>query len=183
MAKTKVKIKGLDDAIEEVFKDYKKAIKVAAQEATEKAKEDLYANAVSCLVRYYEDYDPTSYNRTYNLIESFVPYANPVKESTEGFVCTAGVLFDANRIADTYSGSEIYTPTDADWIISNFLNGIHPRTDGSTAVGGGNYEYEKYQGSFVPAIEMQSFIDKYYDTFDRTYRRALGKQVLETMRK
>ena len=183
MAKAKVKIKGLDEAIEEVFKDYKKAIKNAAQEATEKAKEDLYTNAVSCLVKYYEDYDPTSYNRTYSLIDSFVPYANPIRESAEGFVCTAGVEFDSGRIAFTYSGSEIYSPTDSEWIIANFLNGIHPRTDGSTVVGGGNYEYEKYQGGFVPSEEMQKFIDRYYRTFDRNYRRAVGKQVLKTIRK
>ena len=179
----KVTIKGLDEAIEEVFKDYKKVIKVAAQEATEKAKEDLYANAVSCLVQYYEDYIPTSYNRTYSLIESFVPYANPVRESTEGFVCTAGVMFDEGRIANTYSGSKQYTPTDAEWIIDNFLSGIHPRTDGSTVVGGGNYENEKYQGDFVPDAEMRKFIDQYYDTFDRNYRRAVSKHILKTMRK
>lgn len=179
----KVTIKGLDEAIEEVFKDYKKVIKVAAQEATEKAKEDLYANAVSCLVQYYEDYIPTSYNRTYSLMDSFVPYASPVREGAGGFVCTAGVLFDADRIANTYSGSEIYTPTDAEWIIANFLSGIHPRTDGSTIVGGGNYENEKYQGDFVPAEEMQKFIDRYYDTFDRNYRRAVSKHILRTMRK
>lgn len=183
MAKAKVNIKGLDEAIEEIFKDQKKVIKKAAEEATEQAKKDLYANAVSCLVKYYEDYDPTSYNRTYSLIDSFVPYANPVKETAAGFVCTAGVLFDENRIANTYAGSEIYTPTDAEWIIANFLSGIHPRTDGSTVVGGGNYEYEKYQGSFVPAEEMQKFIDKYYDTFERNYRRAVSKHVLKTMRK
>ena len=51
--------------------DYKKAFEVAAQEASEAARDDLYANTVSCLVRYYEDYDPTSYNRTYSLMESF----------------------------------------------------------------------------------------------------------------
>lgn len=183
MAKVKVEIKDLDKAIEEVFKDYKKAIKIAVQEATEKAKDDLYAHAVSCLVEYYKDYNPTSYNRTYSLIDSFVPYANPVRESAEGFVCTAGVLFDENRIANTYYGSDIYSPTDAEWIISNFLNGVHPRTDGSRVIGGGNYEYEKYQGSFVPAEEMQKFIDRYYDTFDRNYTRALSVQVLKVMRK
>ena len=54
----KAKIKGLDEAIEEVYKDYKNAIRIAAKEATEKAKNDLYSNAVSCLVAYYDDYEP-----------------------------------------------------------------------------------------------------------------------------
>lgn len=177
------KVRSLDEAIEEVFKDYKKAIKIAAEEATKKAKDDLHANAVSCLVKYYEDYDPKSYNRTYSLIDSFVPYANPVIETVNGLECVAGVEFDPDRIAFTYSGSDIYTPTDAEWIISNFLKGIHPRTNGSTALGGGNYEAEKYQGDFVPSEEMQKFIDRYYDTFDRNYRRAVSKQILRAMRK
>ena len=186
----KAKINGLDEAIEEVYKDYKKAIKKAAQEAINKAKDDLHAKAVSCLVSYYNDYDPTSYDRTYSLIESFVPYADEVKETRAGLVCRAGVIFDPNRIAGAYSGSEIYTPTDGEWIISNFLAGIHPRTDGYNIKLGtleyvsnsGNYEKEKYQGSFVPAEELQKYIDRYYDTFDKNYRRAIAKQVLRKVR-
>lgn len=173
----------IDEAIDEIFKDYKKAFKVAAEEATEQAKKDLYENSVSCLVRYYEDYDPTSYNRTYSLMESFVPYANPVLEHGDKLVCSAGVLFDSDRITGMYNGSEIYSPTDGEWIIANFLAGIHPRTDGSPVVGGGNYENEKYYGSFVPAEEMQKYIDSYDYTFDRNFRRAVSKQILRSIRK
>lgn len=173
----------IDEAIDEIFKDYKKAFRVAAKEATEQAKKDLYENSVSCLVRYYEDYDPTSYNRTYSLMESFVPYANPVSEQGDVLICSAGVLFDSDRIAGMYDGSKIYSPTDGGWIIANFLAGIHPRTDGSQVVGGGNYEDEKYYGSFVPAEEIQKFIDSYDYTFDRNLRRAVSKQILRSMRK
>lgn len=173
----------IDEAIDEIFKDYKKAFKVAAQEATEQAKKDLHANAVSCLVRYYEDYDPTSYNRTYSLMESFVPYANPVQEMGDTLICSAGVEFDPSRIDNTYYGSEIYSPTDSEWIIANFLAGIHPRTDGSSVPGGGNYEHEKYYGSFVPAEEMQKYINSYDYAFDRNFKRAVSKQILRAMRK
>ena len=173
----------IDEAIDEIFKDYQKAFKVAAQEASEVARDDLYANTVSCLVRYYEDYNPTSYNRTYSLMESFVPYVNPVHESGDSLLCSAGVEFDPTRIANTYYGSEIYSPVDSDWVIANFLAGIHPRTNGSSVVGGGNYEYEAYYGSFVPAEEMQKFIDRYDYTFDRNFRRSVSKQILRSMRK
>lgn len=173
----------IDEAIDEIFKDYKKAFRVAAQEAAEQAKEDLYENSVSCLVRYYEDYGPTSYNRTYSLMDSFVPYANPVHEQGDMLVCSAGVLFDSDRIAGVYDGSKIYSPTDSEWVIANFLAGIHPRTDGSTMVGGGNYESKKYYGSFVPAEEMQKYINNYDYTFDRNFRRAVSKQILRAMRR
>jgi hypothetical protein len=173
----------IDEAIDEVFKDYKKTFKVAAQEASEAARDDLYANAVSCLVRYYEDYDPTSYNRTYSLMDSFVPYVNQVQEQGDSLLCSAGVEFDASRIANIYYGSKAYSPADSDWIIANFLAGIHPRTDGSSIVGGGNYEDQKYYGSFVPEDEMQKFIDKYDHTFDQNFRRSVSKQILRKIRK
>lgn len=173
----------IDEAIDEVFKYYKKTFKVAAQEASAAARDDLYANAVSCLVRYYEDYDPTSYNRTYNLMNSFVSYVNPVREKGDSLLCSAGVEFDPNLISNTYYGSAIYSPTDSDWIIANFLAGIHPRTNGSTIVGGGNYENEVYYGSFVPAEEMQRFIDRYDYTFDQNFKRSVSKQILRSMRK
>jgi hypothetical protein len=173
----------IDEAIDEVFKDYKKAFKVAAQEASEAARDDLYANAVSCLERYYNDYKPESYNRTYSLMDSFVPYVNPVQERGDELLCSAGVEFDPIGIAGTYYGSEIYSPTDPEWIIANFLAGIHPRTDGSQVVGGGNYEDQKYYGDFVPAEEMQRYIDRYDYTFDRNFRRSVSKQILRAMRK
>lgn len=183
----------LDEAIDEVFKDYKKAFKVAAQEATEQARKDLYANAVSCLDQYYRDYEPNvftddngllyGYVRTYSLINSFVPYANSIREVGDGFYCSAGVNFDPSKIENTYYGSAIYSPTDAEWIISNFLAGIHPRTNGSQSVGGGNYENEAYYGSVVPAEIMQRYIDGYDRTFDRNFRRSVSKEILRAIRK
>lgn len=179
----KAKIKGLDEAIDEIFKDYKKAIKEAAQEATEKAKEDLYANAVSCLVAYYDDYDPTSYDRTYSLIDSFVPYAKDIQDNGDELICVAGVEYDPSKIQGIYHGSSTYSDTDAEWILLNFLSGIHPRTDGSPVIGGGNYELEKYQGSVVPSTMMQNYVDNYDKTFDRNFRRAMSKQILKLIKK
>ncbi len=183
------KAKTLDEAVDEIFKKYDEAIKIAATEATQKAKEDLLTKAVSCLVQYYDDYTPHvwknnsgyiyGYVRTYSLMDSFVPYANPVKKKNGGYICVAGVEFDPNKIANTYNGSEIYTPTDAEWIISNFLSGIHPRTNGSTAVGGGNYEYEAYYGQFVPAEEMNRYINNYRETFYDNLYFSFSKQVLK----
>lgn len=177
------KAKTLDAALDELFKDYQMAVKIAAQEATDKAKDDLYNNALSCLVQYYEDYSPSSYDRTYSLKDCFVPYASKVRESANGYICRAGVSFDPSLLADTYSGSDIYTPTDPEWIIDNYLAGIHPRTDGSMMAGGGNYDNEKYYGSFVPSFEMQRFIDGYNYTFYDNFRLSLAKQVLKIMKK
>ena len=170
----KAKIKGLDEAIEEIFKDYKKVIKDAAQEATEKAKDDLYANAVSCLVAYYDDYDPTSYNRTYSLIKSFVPYAKDVQEDVDGFLCVAGVEFDPSKLEDVYYGSAKYSPADPEWILDNFLQGKHGEV---------HSKYTISNGSFIPADEMQNYVNNYYNTFDYYFRRSISKQILRTIRR
>ena len=175
--------KTIDDAINNIFNDYKNAIYIAAQEATNKAKDDLYSHALSCLVRYYEDYKPTSYNRTYSLKDCFVPYANEVKEGVGGYICRAGVEYNPTLLENTYYGSEIYSPVDAEWIIDNYLAGIHPKTDGSSELGGGNYENQKHYGSFIPSFEMQRYIDGYYRVFDENLILALGKQVVKQMRK
>ena len=189
----KAKIKGLDEAIDEIFKDYKKAAKKAAQEAIKEAKDDLHANAISCLVAYYEDYpNPESYNRTYSLIDSFVPYEKEVQEVDDGLICAAGVIFDASRVSywkswsysdfdyDEANDEYIRKPADSEWIISNFLAGIHPRTDGSKEPGS---HYMPYYGSFVPAEEMQRYINSYYYTFNRNFRRAMSKQILRKVRR
>jgi hypothetical protein len=176
-------IKGLDEAINKIHKDYKNAMKVAAQKATERAKNDLYENVVSCLLAYYDDYNPTSYDRTYSLIDSFVPYAKPVQEVDDELICVAGVEFDPARIYGAYVGSKQYGYTDGQWVIDNFLMGIHPRTNGSDIVGEGNYEAEKYQGEFVPAAEMQRYVDDYYKIFDKNFRREMSTQILKSIRK
>ena len=173
--------KTIDEAIDELFKDYKKAIKKAAQEATNKAKDDLYVHSLSCLIGYYNDYpDPSRYNRTYNLMNCFVPLQR-VTETADGFDCMAGIGYNPARLDYVYSGSQKYDPTDSEWIVDNYLAGIHPRTDGSREVGGGDYENQKYQGSFVPWNEMQKYIDGYNDKFNKNFRFALSKQIMKLM--
>lgn len=179
--------KALDNAIDELFKDYKKALRVAAQEAIDKARDDIYIKSISCLVDYYNDYPPAnytlSYNRTYNLMKCLVPYSNPVKETADGYDCEAGIEYNGSLLENTYSGSKQYSPTDPNWIIDNYLAGIHPRTDGSREIGGGNYEEEKYQGAVVPFNIMNNYINSYNDTFNKNLRFLLSKQILKLTRK
>jgi hypothetical protein len=177
----------IEEAAEEVFKDCKKAAIKAAQEASKKAMDDLYAMTVSCLRTYYNEYQPTGYSRTYHLIDSFVPYVNDVKVDGDTLICSGGVEFDPSRIAGIYHASQNLTGIERipleEWIIDNFLAGIHPRTNGSPMPGGGEYESSKFQSDFVPGVEIQKYIDNYDETFDRNFYRAVGKQILRMMRK
>lgn len=178
----KATIKGLDKAIEEVYKDYKKSIMKAAKEATMKARDDIKIKAFSLLLDYYNEYDPTSYERTYTLYECFVPYGK-IAVKDDVISCDMGIIYDVSRLAGQYYGSEIYTPTDPEWIIDNYLQGIHPRTNGSVMLGGGNYENEKFYGNSQPAWNMQTFLDGYWVVFQNNLKKSLAKQALKLTNK
>ena len=175
----KAKIKGLDKAIDEVYKNYKKSIKHAINEAVAMAKDDVELKAYSCLVEYYNDYpDPSSYNRTYSLSQCFIPYG-VAYDRGDIVTCDIGIDYDESRLIDQYYGSKKYSPTDPEWIIDNYLAGIHPRTDGSPIEGEGDYENQKYIGDFSPSVEMQRFLDNYWYTFNANLKKSLAKQILK----
>lgn len=172
----------IEKAVDKLYKDWDTAQKKAAEEALEKAKNDIYANAVSCLVLYYEDYNPHSYDRTYNLINCFEPYANLVK-TKDGYKCEVGVEFKAENII--YNGSKKWRPTDSQWIIDNFLKGVHTRTNGLSIPGLDieYYEYQEIQGQHVPQDIMQNFINNYNDVFYDNMRFSMIKQILDLTKK
>lgn len=176
----KVKIKGLNDAVQTVMERYNESVQIAIKEVIERAKTDVEVKAYNCLIEYYNDYpNPTQYSRTYSLRECLVPYAQITKKTKDIWTCDIGIVYDGTRLEGVYEGSQQYTPTDAIWIIDNYLAGIHPRTDGSIEVGGGDYENQRYIGSFSPSVEMQKFLDNYWVIFNSRLRQSLAKQALK----
>ena len=57
--------KALSNAIDDLLKDYKDAMKVAVDFAVQQAGKDIMHKARTCLQEYYDNYDPNSYHRTY----------------------------------------------------------------------------------------------------------------------
>ena len=131
------KDKTLGQAIDELMKNYKKSMLKAAQYASEQTTEDIYERALKCLEEYYYSYtelthDPKSYERTYRLKDSFVPFTRySLVDGGNSIKCSMGVQYDYNRISGYYNGSNKYQPTDSSWIIDNYLDGIHPTTNGA----------------------------------------------------
>jgi hypothetical protein len=175
--------KAIDKAINRVYKKYDEAMQKSVEEAIKQGKKDLKANAVSCLVLYYNDYTPTSYNRTYQLIDCIVPYSEPIVKTNDGYVCDFGVDFDENRIL--YNGSSEYSPADSGWIIDNFLLGLHPRTNGLSEPGLSKefYDFQFIQGTHVPQDIMAKFIEGYKEIFYKNIHKNMSKQVLKNMKK
>lgn len=149
------------DILQELKKDYKSVLLQAVKQATDTACEDTYKFSMSVLDRYYENYIPSSYDRTDSLQKATVPIAE-VKDYGDIIVSTFGVRYDADILesfaASTYyDASSKYGNVDGGWVIENYLLGIHPRTDGSQTPGGGNYELEKW----IDPISPDEYLKKY----------------------
>ena len=63
----------INDALQELKKDYKKVLLEAVKQATNTACEDVYRFSMSVLDRYYANYEPSIYNRTDSLWKATIP--------------------------------------------------------------------------------------------------------------
>ena len=175
MAKTN----GLDAAIEELRKNYKQVLKEAVQYATKEAKKDVYNKALTCLEEYYMNYLPTSYDpRSDSLRHAFLPYRS-VKNTGNYLVSIVGVEYSASMLeayaGDSYNASKKYGRADASWVIDNYLEGIHPTTDGSSLVGA---EYLPIYDTVSPTDKMENYLMEYANTFDNNVYSYLAAYIL-----
>lgn len=181
MAKTN----GLDAAIEELRKNYKQVLKEAVQYATREAKKDVHHKALTCLEEYYMNYDPSSYNRTDSLRHAFVPYGR-VKGNSEYLISTVGVEYNTSLL-DTYIvGSNNYGNREIDdgkdiipieqWVMHNYLDGIHPTTDGTNIPGAA--QYIPIQDAVSPTDKMEDYLIEYANTFDNNVYSYLAVYIL-----
>lgn len=164
--------KEIDKAIGKMMKEYNKAAINAAQFATKQVMKDFINEAFNGLERYYSDYKPKSYNRTYTLAECIVPFSE-ISSGNDSINCVMRINYDSTRLADYYDydygdgkpsrfyrGQNVpgkiipdeYNPIN-EFIMNNFLEGIHPTTDGSSSI---NAEYIKIQKTGI-----EHLIDKY----------------------
>lgn len=161
--------KTLDDVIKDNAEDFKKKILKAAEKATRRAVNDINNHALSCIQDYYDEYNPTSYHRSNNLQHAILPTYSVV-ESGNTIICEAGVEFDALKLyvytsdEHAYNASAKYNIVDTDWVIINFLEGIHPRTNGSSIPD--EVDYIPYTYLPTPDEKMQQQIDEYSAKFD-----------------
>ena len=139
------KAKTLNLAIDELLNNCESVIKEACEYATNKACVEIYKYSMSCLEEYYNNYDPNSYKRTDNLWRAILPYAEKPRQVTNTIISTVGVEYDASVLEGVYySGSEKYGAVknedghiikyghpDSEWVLENYLKGIHPATNGS----------------------------------------------------
>lgn len=186
--------KSLDEAISVLLKDYKKALTEAVEYASNRAVEDIWKYSLSCLEEYYDNYLPSSYDRTDSLWHAFVPYLT-IEDKKEGIISTVGVEYNPSLLKGYYEvGSNNYGKREIDkdkkppiipleeWILNNYLAGIHPATNGSRRIGEALY-YE-HVDAVSPTQKMETYLNKYVKTtFQDNLLISFAKQVNKIMRR
>ena len=175
----KAKVKNLDKAIDSIFKRYNSNLKKAMEDAARQAEDDINFKAMSCLYRYYDNYDPNWYNRTDSLIQAFVPI-NEVAVNKNEIVARVGVIYDPARLEGVYyseaSDKDFFNPVDSTWVLKNYLAGIHPRTNGYP-IYADELVYDPIIDTVTPDATMKEYIQQYKDTFDKNVLLWFARRV------
>lgn len=155
-----------------VMKNAKRAAISAAKTSAKKVAKDMEKKALDNLQIYYDNYDPDVYERTYNLKNAIRPYYRD-SSNDKTVSIEIGIIYDASYLSAYTSnswfhqgGGEWISRNDAgfdwqgqgngmpdpEWILDNFLHGIHPRTTKG-------YAYAPVQDSKSQIQMMNEFID------------------------
>ena len=175
----------LKAAIKELKKNYKQVLGEAVKYATEEAQKDVHTRALTCLEEYYANYDPSSYDRrdkASDLRNAFLPYKKIESNATHS-ISTVGIVYNTSLLSGYVVGSRDYGKRDIDkkriengqvilpieeWIMNNYLDGIHPTTDGSGIIG--EAIYTEIIDKESPTQKMDNYLENYADKFaDNVY--------------
>ena len=131
-----------------VMKNAQRSAITASKNVARKIKNDIYNQALKNLEIYYANYDPDVYERTYNLKNAIRSHYQDDSTDTKISI-EVGVIYDENNLRAYASNSwyhqngESWVSRDStsfdwesqsngtpspEWILDNFLHGIHPRT-------------------------------------------------------
>lgn len=141
--------KSVDAIFAEILKD-SRAIAIEIVESSAKnAQKDIMRSAYSYLNKYYNNYTPKQYTRTYQLHNAIVPVLQgKTKKGADDITIRVGVEYDSTLLEGLYhSNSRFHQSGDtwkpvqdyseesfrsdygipeAGWILDNFLKGYHP---------------------------------------------------------
>ena len=179
MAKTK----DLESAINELRENYRKVLKEAVQYATEEAEKDVHQRALSCLEEYYNNRRPNSYDRSDSLRHSFLPYKS-VKSNGHYLISTVGIEYNADALEayapSAYNASKKYDGrVDTEWVIDNYLEGIHPTTNGSKIPE--EVEYIPIYDAVSPTQKMGEYLGSYDEIFANNMYSYLAAYLVRKM--
>lgn len=137
--------KNIDDVFAEILKDCKAVAVEVVKNAAKKTQNDIIKEADNYLQRYYNNYKPKKYKRTYQLHKSIIPV---FKDKTKGgsISIEVGVEYNSSMLKGLYKSNSRFHETgdvwrvvtdhshvtsdngipEPEWIMGNFLEGVHP---------------------------------------------------------
>lgn len=146
-------VQGLDAAFAAIIEDCQAIAVEAVKNAAKKTQDDIIKEADDYLQRYYSNYTPNRYKRQGKLRHAILPYWAD-KSGKNGVSIEVGVQYKSGALKGAYrsnsrwhqSGGAWKTVTnytdfsadngipEPDWIMNNFLEGVHPwaQTDGES---------------------------------------------------
>lgn len=135
----------IDEAFAAILTDCRSIAVEAVRNAAKKTQADIVKEAESYLQKYYNNYTPKYYKRKHNLQKAIKPVFED-KSSGDNISIEVGVEYNSSALNGLYkSNSRWHQSGDAwkpvtnysnfsadngipepDWILENFLEGIHP---------------------------------------------------------
>ena len=135
----------IDTVFDAILKDCNAIATQAVKGAAKKVKDDIIKEANSYLQKYYNNYKPRVYKRRYNLQKAITPVFED-KSTKNGISIEVGVEYNSSNLKGCYksnsrfhqSGDTWRSVTDyykfssdngipePEWIMENFLEGVHP---------------------------------------------------------
>ena len=174
-------VKSIDAHFAAILRDVRKHVKNASLVAAKKAQADIIKEANTYLDRYYANYKPKKYKRTYYLKNAIRPIS-AIKEENGVIKITIGVYYDANKLKGHYTSNSKWHQSgstwkssifDEDfnfeksdngvpqpgWILDNYLSGSH----GGYALAQDSESTESLMNEFLDKTlpnRMQEYIQK-----------------------
>ena len=139
-------VKDFDTAFAAIVKDCQAIAVEAVKNAASKTQKDILKEANDYLQRYYRNYTPTRYKRTYRLKNAIKPVFEE-KSGSSNISIEVGVEYNSGALKGYYSNSWYHQSgthwisrdsgdfdfdsqnngiPEPEWIMNNFLEGIHP---------------------------------------------------------
>ena len=143
---------GMDDVFANIMSDYQAIAAAAIKSAAKKAQADIVQEADRYLRLYYSSYKPSRYKRTNQLKNAIKPIFID-KSSGSNIDITIGIEYSADALIGKYHSNSWYHQSGThwidrssgdfdfdsqnngipqpEWILENFLTGVHQWGDGS----------------------------------------------------
>lgn len=161
----------IKEALAEVEKVYKSVAMSSVKKVTDEVCQDMYKFAVSTIDRYYANYEPERYLRDYDLYNTLSPIAK-VSDSGNAIQCVVGVSFNGGAVDGKTGSSKYPSGASGTWIVENFLNGIHPATNGARVP-----EYVVYM-PITDSMSAGFLLNKYIDSRGPKMQNEIQKNII-----